>query len=235
MAITLSTTWPAAGTSRTARSRPNCSVQPAAASSSVLSREPSSFPRSTPRGCWPISHLRRATCWTIWAGWSTSAARGSRDPQLRQRNDEGAAAAAVFVLLRENFFAEVPRQQQHVVGHFGEQILRRSNGQPRTCQPAAVFLWIAVDDELEHVDADPQRVEQHRAFGAGAIGGQAPPAALSIPQHVPERLQPGLDASAECRKPIERACVPCRFVVDQVVNGADRARIDTGEDANRSP
>src|SRR4051812_30951945 len=47
------------------------------------------------------------------------------DSDLRDGNDEVTAARDELVLLRENLVGEVPRQQQHVVGHRFEQLLRR--------------------------------------------------------------------------------------------------------------
>ena len=74
-----------------------------------------------------------------------------QDPQLRERNDERPALAAVLALLIDHLVTHVPGQQQDVVRHLREQILGRADLEPRAGQAPALLLRVPVHDEVEHL------------------------------------------------------------------------------------
>src|SRR5262249_19861283 len=126
----------------------------------------SSSLRSTPRACDPTSPSHPGCCSRICPSWS----RTSDDPQLWKRNDEAATAAAKLGLLIDHLVRHVPGEHEDLVRLLLEQGLGRPDLESGSGQPPALLAGIAVDDEVEHVRPEVERVEQHHALRRRAVG-----------------------------------------------------------------
>jgi hypothetical protein len=128
---------------------------------------------------------------------STSVPVRSHDPQLRHRNDELAAVAAVFRLGGKNFIGEIPRQQQHRVGPALDERARIEDRQVRAGREKPLLIGAAIDDEIDEFAADAAVIKQRRSLGRGAVGGNSLALTLRVPEIAPELRAQRLDLGRE--------------------------------------
>src|ERR1051326_1578508 len=88
---------------------------------------------------------------------------------LGNRNDELATARAILRLLRENLAGKIPRQQQHVVRHICEQLLRWKDFQVRARRVETLLDRAAVDNEIECLTAESAVIQKRAAFGRSTV------------------------------------------------------------------
>ena len=118
--------------------------------------------------------------------WKTSSAlapqagqRSSLTQDLRGRHgdDEPAATASRYSLCwLGDLVAEVPRQQQHVVGRSLERAPRVADRQVHARHEQSLLVHVAVDDEV-----DQSRARYRRSSGASTPLAAAPYAAIVLP------------------------------------------------------
>src|SRR5579862_8004049 len=88
---------------------------------------------------------------------------------LRNRHDESPAAPPVFILLPENLIGKIPREQQHVIRHLLEQLLRRADRQMRARRVEPLLCRAAINHKIQHVPSDAAVIQQRRTFRRSAI------------------------------------------------------------------
>src|SRR5258706_7037029 len=76
-------------------------------------------------------------------------------------------------VLLHDFLAEVPRQDEQVIGTRFTDALRRHDRQMGAGQVAALLVRPAVQDVTDEIPAHAAIVEQRIAFRRGAVGGDA--------------------------------------------------------------
>ncbi len=109
-------------------------------------------------------------------------------PDVRDGNDELAAAPPVLVLLPQDLVGEVPGEQQRVVGHRLDEPLRRDDRDAHARHEAPLLVGAAIDDEIQRLGPDAEGVEQRAPLGGGAVGGDPLALRLEAPEERPQLL-----------------------------------------------
>src|SRR5436190_3315409 len=109
-------------------------------------------------------------------------AQGFDNFDLRKRDDEPSAPAAISVLLFQDFFGKVPGQQQYVIRHVFQQMLRRKNAELGTRRVVALLSSAAIDHISEHLLTKSKTIQQSAAFGRCAIDCDPLAALLQLAQ-----------------------------------------------------
>src|SRR6185437_14181932 len=89
---------------------------------------------------------------------------------LRYWDDKPAAPVRKLVDLRYDFVAQVPRQDNYVVGAAFLDLIRGQHRNPRSRQQQALLVDVAIDRIGDEVTTDPTVVEQCIALCRRAIG-----------------------------------------------------------------
>src|SRR5271170_355361 len=83
------------------------------------------------------------------------------DPWARHGHDEFPAAVAIRLLLTKNLIGEIPAQQEHVVGHFLQQLFGAEDREVFSGHVETLFMNVAVHYEIHKLHADADVVD-HR-------------------------------------------------------------------------
>ena len=98
------------------------------------------------------------------------------------------AARSVLSLLRQNFVREVPGEQQGVVRHRLQQLLRRIDRQMDAGYVSTLFVVASIDNEIQHFLTNAAVIQERAALSGCAVGGQMGPLPLQIREKTAQRF-----------------------------------------------
>src|SRR6476620_10247966 len=103
-------------------------------------------------------------------------------PDLWNRHNELAAPVANVRKLRDDFFLQVPGQNQHVIGTRLPDPIRRKDRDVRACKELSMLVRIPIDRVVEKIGPDAAVIQQRIAFAWRSVASHRLPLAFDTDQ-----------------------------------------------------